>query len=131
MAFFKKFSLAILIATSTSTFSTVALAEVDEGRIAFDHSEIFNFIINKITIAVAAIDKGSTCEEVATLILEALQASKEAITNELVDVDRMKANTELKAAKKHARQCRLVVAKNELIQAEKMFEAIKIRDFKL
>jgi hypothetical protein len=43
----------------------------------------------------------------------------------------MKANTELKAAKKHARQCRLVVAKNELIQAEKMFEAIKIRDFKL
>jgi hypothetical protein len=35
------------------------------------------------------------------------------------------------AAKKHAKQCRLVVAKNELIQAEKMFEAIKIRDFKL
>ncbi|WP_394754082.1 hypothetical protein [Crenothrix sp.] len=131
MIFFKSVSLALLIAMSTGTFSTVALAEVDEGRIAYGPVEALELIIYKIKLAVVAIDKGSTCEEVATLILEALHASKEINASDLVDKDRMQANTVLKVAKKHAKQCRLVVAKNELVQVVKMFEAMKIRDLKL
>jgi hypothetical protein len=131
MTFFKIVSLALSIAASTGTFSTVALAEVDKDRIAYDPVEALELIIYKIKLAVVAIDAGSTCEQVALLILDALHASKEINASDWVDKDRMQANTVLKMAKKHARQCRLVVAKNELAQAVMMFEAMKIRDLKL
>ncbi len=131
MTFLKNLGLVLLIATATVTFSTTALAEAKESRIAWSTVDAIDLIISKIKVAITAIDADSTCEQVTILIREALNASKEINASDLVDKDRMKANQVLKTAKNHAKECNLIDAKKELTQAENMFLAMKIRDLKL
>lgn len=128
MKFLKKCGFVLLITSSTAAFSKAALAGNNGGQIAYD---AFDLIINKVKNASAAINAGSKCVKIVSLIKSALDACKEVDANDLVDRDRVKACSILRAAKKHAKECDLVIAKNKLTQAENMFEAIKIRDVNL
>lgn len=125
MKFLKKFGLAVLIATSMGTFSSAALAEVDEGRIAYAPDEAIDLVKSKIKIAQEGIAAKKSGDEVAGMILEALHASKEINANDKVDSARMKANTILKSAKKHAKEGNLTEAGTELETAHKKFEDLR------
>jgi hypothetical protein len=125
MKFLKKFGLALLIATSMGTFSTAALAEVDEGRIAYGPEQAIDLVKAKIKIAEEGIAAKKGGEEVAGMILEALHASKEINANDKVDNARMKANTILKSAKKHAKEGNLAEASTELATATTKFEDLR------
>jgi hypothetical protein len=124
MKFLKKFGLALLIATSMGSFSTAALAEVDEGRIAYGPHEAIDLVIGKIKAAIVAIKSGSDGAAVAPMIKAALDASKEVNANDVVDRNRSKANDILKAAKTHAKASSLQEAEQELEKAQKAFEAL-------
>ncbi|SJM89034.1 hypothetical protein [Crenothrix polyspora] len=125
MKFLKKFGLAVLIATSMGTFSTAVLAEVDEGRIAYGPEEAIDLVKAKIKIAEEGIAAKKSGEEVSGMILEALHASKEINANDKVDNARMKANTILKSAKKHAKEGNLTEASAELATATTKFEDLR------
>jgi hypothetical protein len=122
----KKFGLMLLIAVSV-----IALAKAGEDRITFDRSEIFNLIISKIKTASAAISAGSKCEDVALLIKAAFDTCNEVDASDWVDKERMNGCRVLRTAKKHAKACDVIAAKNKLTRAENMFEAMKIRALKL
>jgi len=125
MKSFKKILLSLLIAASVGTVSTSVLAESDPGRISYTPVEAIDLVVSNINAAIAAIDKGASAEEVATLIKLASDGSKEINANDKVDMARTKANRKLKSAMAHAKESALPKAEEELKEAGKDFEALK------
>lgn len=121
----KKILLSLLIAASVGTISTSVLAESDPGRISYTPVEAIDLVVSNINAAIAAIDKGASAEEVATLIKLASDGSKEINANDKVDMARTKANRKLKSAMAHAKESALPKAEEELKEAGKDFEALK------
>ena len=121
----KKILLSLLIAASVGTVSTSVLAESDPGRISYTPVEAIDLVVSNINAAIAAIDKGASAEEVATLIKLASDGSKEINANDKVDMARTKANRKLKSAMAHAKESALPKAEEELKEAGKDFEALK------
>ena len=121
----KKILLSLFITASVGTVSTSVLAESDPGRISYTPVEAIDLVVSNINAAIAAIDKGASAEEVATLIKLASDGSKEINANDKVDMARTKANRKLKSAMAHAKESALPKAEEELKEAGKDFEALK------
>ena len=121
----KKILLSLFIAASVGTVSTSVLAESDPGRISYTPVEAIDLVVSNINAAIAAIDKGASAEEVATLIKLASDGSKEINANDKVDMARTKANRKLKSAMAHAKESALPKAEEELKEAGKDFVALK------
>lgn len=125
MKILKKALLSLLIAASMGAVSTSAMAEAEKGRIEYAPADAINMTVDKIKAANAAIKNGSKGAEVADLIKEALDISKEINANDKVDRARSKANSKLKDARNHAKNNALQEAEQELQGAEKAFNDLK------
>ena len=126
MKIIKKILISFLIAASIGAVSTSVLAETDKDRITYAPADAINMVNGKIKIALDAVTSGSEGSKVADLIKDALDASKEINANDKVDIARSKANNKLKAAKLHAKESALQEAEQELRDAHKMFDDLKI-----
>ena len=121
----KKIILSLLIASSMGAVSTVALAEVDPGRIVYAPGDALDLIDGKVMAAIDGISKGADPEEAQKLIKAALDATKELNANDKVDMARQKANNKLKSAKNHAKAGSLQEAEQEVRDAHKIFQSMR------
>ena len=121
----KKILLSLLIATSMGAASTSVWAETDAGRVTYKPVEAIDMVSGKIKVAIDAITSGSDGEAVATLIKDAMDASKEINANDKVDMARTRANNKLKSARNHAKESALQEAEQELKNAQKSFQDLK------
>ncbi|MDI1291175.1 MAG: hypothetical protein PSV18_00325 [Methylobacter sp.] len=125
MKILKKILLSLLIAASIGAVSTSVLAETDAGRITYAPAEAIDIVTGKIKVALDAVTSGTEGEQVAELIKDASDASKEINANDKVDIARSKANNILKLARKHAKEAALQEAEQELRNALKAFNDLK------
>ncbi|WP_340120982.1 hypothetical protein [Methylobacter svalbardensis] len=125
MKILKKILLSLLIAASMGAVSTSVLAETDAGRVTYAPAEAIDIVAGKIKVALDAVTSGSEGEQVAELIKDASDASKEINANDKVDIARSKANNILKLARKHAKEAALQEAEQELRNALKAFNDLK------
>ena len=121
----KTIVLSSLIALAMGTFSAVALAEVDPGRISYAPGDAIDLVIGKIKEAQAAITAGKSSDEVYNLIKQGTDYSKEVNANDVVDRARAKANDILKKARTAAKSGDLKTAAEFLPPAEKAFADLK------
>ncbi|MFA6163390.1 MAG: hypothetical protein WAV82_02445 [Methylobacter sp.] len=121
----KKILLSLSFVASMAAVSTSALAESDPGRITYKPVEAIDLSIEKSKVALEAITKGSSGEEVAELIKDAADMSKEINANDKVDVARSKVTSKLKSARAHAKASSLQEAEQELRDAIKGFNDLK------
>lgn len=125
MKILKKILLSLLIAASMGAVSTSVLAETDAGRVTYAPAEAIDIVAGKIKVALDAVTSGSEGEQVAELIKDASDASKEINANDKVDIARSKANNILKLARKHAKEAALQETEQELRNALKAFNDLK------
>ncbi len=125
MKILKKILLSLLIAASMGVVSTSVLAETDPGRVTYAPADAIDIVTGKIKAALDAVTSGSEGDQVADLIKEALDATKEINANDKVDVGRSRANKILKSARKHAKAESLQEAEQELRNAVKAFNDLK------
>jgi len=125
MKILKKILLSLLIAASMGAVSTSVLAETDAGRVTYAPADAIDIVAGKIKVALDAVTSGSEGEQVAELIKEASDASKEINANDKVDIARSRANNILKLARKHAKESALQEAEQELRNALKAFNDLK------
>ncbi|MFA5983655.1 MAG: hypothetical protein WC782_06535 [Methylococcaceae bacterium] len=125
MKVLKKALLSLLIAASAVAISTPVFAETDKGRISYAPAEAIDLVVDKVKIAMDAINSGSEGEAVSNLIKDAMDASKEINANDKVDIARSRANNLLKTARAHAKENALQEAEQELKNAQKKFSELK------
>lgn len=116
MKIFKQFALALCFAASIGAVSTSVLAE---GTDAID------IAAGKVGVAIEALTKGESAEQVSGLIQDALDASKEINVSDKVFVARTKSSNKLKAARAHLKEGATQEAEQELRDAQKGFLALK------
>lgn len=118
----KKVVLAFLVAVSMGMVSTAAMAEASDGRIVYAPADALELIIQKVQIAIEAIDKGATGEEAAKQIKAALDATKEFYASDRIGGAVQRANNKLKTARTHAKAEALQEAGADLKETLKMFQ---------
>lgn len=121
----KKILLSLSLAASMGAVSSAALAENDPGRITYKPAEAIDLSVEKSKAALDAIAKGASADEVAALIKDAADMSKEINANDKVDVVRSKITTKLKSARAHAKDSAMSEAQQELNDAIKAFGDLK------
>jgi hypothetical protein len=119
----KKILLALTIAASAGSFSSVSLAE--EGRTSFSPAVAIDNVGKKIDIAIAAIDAGKDKDAVSALIKDAKDESKEINASDKVSFSVNKARTEIKNAASEAKNGDLKTAGETLKKAKADFAALK------
>lgn len=124
MKVLKNIILCLFMAVSVAGFSTSAFAESDPGRITFTPKEAIGRVLDKIKIAQDAIAGGSKGADVAKLIKDAKDGSKE-INSESIDRLRQNGNGHLAKAIGFAKENDLNVAGEHLTEAAKVFEDMK------
>ncbi len=103
MKFLRKVLLSLAIASSMGAVATPVMA-ADPGRISYEPAEAIKLTSEKIQAAIDAVAAGSSADEVAALVKDALDMSKEINANDKVDVARARANRPLKKARSAARK---------------------------
>ena len=121
----KTIVLSSLIALAMGAFSSVAMAESDDGRISYTPSDAIDLVVGQIKRAQLAIAEGKPAEEVYATIKQGTDYSKEINANDVVDRQRMKANDILKKARTAAKNGDLKTADEFLPPAKKAFEDLK------
>jgi hypothetical protein len=121
----KKLALALIVASAMGSVSTVAFAESDPGRVTYAPVEAIDMVSGKVKTALDALTSGTEAEIVASLIKDALDASKEINANDKVDMARSRANNKLKAARTHVKEKATQEAEQELRNAYKGFQDLK------
>jgi hypothetical protein len=114
-----------LMALFMGSFSSVALAEASDGRIAYAPAEAIDAVIGKIKEAQEAIAAGKSGDEVYSIIKQGTDLSKEVNANDVVDRARSKANDILKKARTAAKEGDVKKAAEFLPPAEKAFADLK------
>ncbi|PKM36192.1 MAG: hypothetical protein CVV06_12385 [Gammaproteobacteria bacterium HGW-Gammaproteobacteria-10] len=104
MKFLRKVLLSLAIASSMGAIATPVMAESDPGRISYAPVEAIKLTSEKIQAAIDAVAAGSSADEVAVLVKDALDMSKEINANDKVDVARARANGQLKKARSAAKK---------------------------
>ena len=104
MKFLRKVLLSLAIASSMGAIATPVMAESDPGRISYEPAEAIKMTSEKIQVAIDAVAAGSSADEVADLVKDALNMSKEINANDKVDIARARANGELKKARTIAKK---------------------------
>ncbi len=121
----KTIILSSLIALSMGAFSSAAMAEASEGRIAYGPAEAIDLVLGEIKKAQVAIQEGKSADEVYKIIKQGTDYSKEVNANDVVDRARSKANDVLKKARTAAKEGDLKTAAEFLPPAEKAFADLK------
>ncbi len=124
MKFLKKLALGLFLATATVGTSSVAFA-FEEGRTSFSPAQAIEMVEAQIKIAQDAITAGYKQKEIADLIKEAKDLSKEINANDKVDVKRQRANAHLKKARSAAKKGEMEKAAEHLNNAAKGFAELK------
>ena len=124
MKVLKNIVLCLFMAVSVAGVSTTAFAENDPGRITYTPKEAIGRVLEKIKIAEDAMKGGSKGADVAKLVKDAKDASKE-INSESIDRLRQKGNGELAKAIGYAKEDDFKVAGAHLVEAAKIFEEMK------
>lgn len=114
----KKILLALFIAVSAGSFSSVSIAETAAG-VAIDN------VGKKIDLALAAIAAGQDSAAVAALIKDAKDASKEINASDVVSFATNKARNEIKNAAAETKNGDLKTAAENLKKAKSDFAKIK------
>jgi hypothetical protein len=124
MKVLKNIILCLFMAVSVAGVSTTAFAESDAGRVTYTPKEAIGRVLDRIKIAQDAITGGSKGADVAKLIKDAKDGSKE-INSEAIDRLRQNGNGHLAKAIGYAKEDDLKVASEHLIEAAKVFEDMK------
>ena len=119
----KKVLLALFIAASAGSFTSVSIAE--EGRTSFSPGDAVDNVGKKIDEAIAAIDAGKDKESVAELIKVAKDSSKEINASDKVSFATNKARNLIKNAASEAKNGDLKTASESLKKAKADFASIK------
>jgi len=121
----KKFLVSMLIALSVVAISSPAFAETDKGRVTYKPAESIDMTVAKIQLAVNAIAKNASREEIDNLIKDAADFSKEINANDKVDRSRTKATSKLKTIRAKAKEGALPEVEQELKDTIKDFNDLK------
>ena len=121
----KKFLVSMLIALSVVAISSPAFAETDKGRATYKPAESIDMTVGKIQLAIDAIAKNASREEIDNLIKDATDFSKEINANDKVDKSRTKATSKLKAIRAKAKEGALPEIEQELKGSIKDFNDLK------
>ena len=127
MKLLKHIALGLFLAASTVGVSSVSMAVTldEDGRSIFSPAEAIDAVIAKITEAEAAIKEGTDGKEIAKIIKQAKDLSKEINANDNVDVRRQRANSNLTKAKSLAKKGKLEEAAVLLEEAIEKFKGLK------
>lgn len=123
MKFLRKVLLSLVIASSMGAIATPVMA-ADPGRVSYDPAEAIKLTSEKIQAAIDAVAAGSSADEVAGLVKDALDMSKEINANDKVDVARSRANGQLKKARNAAKKGSLDGVEEALQSALKQYGEI-------
>ncbi|MEQ1559737.1 MAG: hypothetical protein ABL933_12465 [Methyloglobulus sp.] len=121
----KTIVLSSLVALAMGSFSSVAMAEASEGRIAYSPGDAIDMVLGEIKKAQAAITEGKSADDVYKIIKQGMDYSKEVNANDVVDRARAKANDILKKSRTAAKNGDLKTAAEFLPPAAKAFEDLK------
>lgn len=124
MKLLKKLALGLFLATATVGTSSVAFA-YEEGRTTFSPAQAIEMVEAQIKIAQDAITAGYKKDEIADLIKEAKDLSKEINANDKVDVKRQRANAHLTKARSAAKKGKMEEAAGHLDEGAKAFADLK------
>ncbi len=119
----KKILLALFIAASAGSFSSVSIAE--EGRTSFSPAVAIDNVGKKIDEAIAGITAGKDNDIVAGLIKDAKDASKEINASDKVSFAVNKARNQIKNALAEAKNGDLKSAEETLKKAKADFAGLK------
>lgn len=123
MKVLKNIALCLFMAVSVAGVSTSAIA-ADAGRITYTPIEAIGRVLDKIKIAEDAIAGNTDGAEVAKLIKDAKDASKE-INSEAIDRLRQNGNGHLAKAIGAAKEKDLPLSKSHLDEAAAVFTEMK------
>lgn len=115
----KKIALAVIVAASLGAVSTTSFAESDPGRISYPPAQSIDMVAAKIQTAIDALTSGSDSENVAKLIKDASDFSKEVNANDRVARSVAKAINVVKAARKDIQDGNSQQAETKLRDAHK------------
>jgi hypothetical protein len=104
MKIFKTIVLSSLIAMAMGAFSSVALAETDEGRISYAPADALDLMIGELKKAKAAAAEGKSGDEVYKFIKQAMDYGKDVNANDVVDRERSRTNEVIKKARTMAKK---------------------------
>ncbi len=124
MKLLKHIALGLFLAVSSVGISSVALAE-DEGRISYNPADAIDLVVTKINEAEEAIKAGGDNMDIANIIKEAKDFSKEINANDNVDVRRQRANSNLTKARSLAKKGKLEESAALLEEAKEKFAGLK------
>jgi hypothetical protein len=126
MKVLKNIALCLFMAVSVAGVSTtVSAATTDsDGRAIYTPSEAISNVLDKIKNAQEAIASNKGADDVAALVKEAKDGSKE-INSEKIDRQRQKGNGHLLAAIKAAKSKNLTEASEHLTAAAAVFTEMK------
>jgi hypothetical protein len=116
MKTFKTIVLSSLIALAMGSFSSVAMAEADDGRISYAPADAIDLMIGELKKAKLAVAEGKSGEEVYQLCKQAMDYGKDVNANDVVDRERSRAN-------KHIKDARNMAKKGELKGIEEHLDA--------
>jgi len=124
MKLLKHIALGLFLAVSSVGISSVALAE-DDGRISYKPADAIDLVVGKINEAEEAIKAGGDNMDIANIIKEAKDFSKEINANDNVDVRRQRANSNLTKARSLAKKGKLEESAVLLEEAKEKFAGLK------
>lgn len=113
----KKILLALLVAASAGSFSSVSYAELDGGRVSYSPQEALGLVNEKLTQANAAIAAGAANEAVVAELQQAKDYTKEVNANDKVSFKLSKARDSIKKAILEAKNGHLPEASTLIKQA--------------
>lgn len=125
MKMLKRILVSLIIAVSVTAVSAPAFAETDKGRVTYKPAESIDLTVSKIQLAIDAIQKGASSDEIDDLIKNAADFSKEINANDKVDRSRTKATSKLKAIRAKVKSGALPEAEQELKDVLKDFNDLK------
>jgi hypothetical protein len=125
MKMLKRILASLIIAVSVTAISAPAFAETDKGRVTYKPAESVDMTVSKIQLAIDAIQKGASADEIDDLIKNAADFSKEINANDKVDRSRTKATSKLKAIRAKVKSGALPEAEQELKDVLKDFNDLK------
>ena len=127
MKLLKHIALGLFLAASTVGVSSVSMAVTldEDGRAVFTPAEAIDSVIVKIKEAEEAIKANADKMDIAKIIKQAKDLSKEINANDNVDVRRQRANSNLRKAKSLVKKEKFEDAAVLLEEAVEKFEGLK------
>ncbi len=121
----KKILLALAIAASAGSFSSVSFAESDPGRVSYSPAQAVDMVVEKLNQASAAIAAGASSDAVVAELQQAKDLTKEINANDKVAFKSSKARDIVKKAILEAKNGHLPEAAELIKEAAKGMQETK------